>query len=140
MKLWGLHLTQTNKHNPDDVGDMSLYISVTQLDVCGCVYMYGHPGTYADIWLGGYLAVSPTRYKSSFEYSLSSSCSVAKLCLDSLQSDPIHCSLPGSSVHGILQTRRLEWVAMPSSRGSSPPRERTHVSWVSCVGRRIVYH
>ena len=32
------------------------------------------------------------------------------------------------SVHGILQARRLEWVAMPSSRGSSPPRDRTHVS------------
>ena len=35
------------------------------------------------------------------------------------------CSLPGSSVYGILQARILEWVAMPSSRGSSPPRNRT---------------
>ena len=35
--------------------------------------------------------------------------------------DPMDCSLPGSSVHGILQARLLEWVAMPSSRGSSPP-------------------
>ena len=33
--------------------------------------------------------------------------------------DPIDCSLPGSSVHGILQARMLEWVAIPSSRGSS---------------------
>ena len=33
--------------------------------------------------------------------------------------DPMDCSLPGSSVHGILQARILEWVAMPSSRGSS---------------------
>ena len=33
--------------------------------------------------------------------------------------DPMDCSLPGSSVHGILQARVLEWVAMPSSRGSS---------------------
>ena len=33
--------------------------------------------------------------------------------------DPIECSLPGSSVHGILQARILEWVATPSSRGSS---------------------
>ena len=45
------------------------------------------------------------------------------------------CSLPGSSVHGILQTRMLEWVAMPSSRGSSQPRDRTYVSYVSCIGR-----
>ena len=34
------------------------------------------------------------------------------------------CSLPGSSVHGILQARILEWVAMPSSRGSSQPRDQ----------------
>ena len=36
--------------------------------------------------------------------------------------DPIDCSPPGSSVHGILQARILEWVAMPSSRGASPPQ------------------
>ena len=38
------------------------------------------------------------------------------------------CSPPGSSVHGILQVRILEWVAIPSSRGSSQPRDRTQVS------------
>ena len=37
--------------------------------------------------------------------------------------DPLDCSPPGSSVHGILQARILEWVAMPSSRGSSWPRK-----------------
>ena len=47
------------------------------------------------------------------------------------------CSLPGSSVQGILQARILEWVAMPSSRGSSWPRDRTCVSYVSCVGRQV---
>ena len=36
--------------------------------------------------------------------------------------DPKDCSPPGSSVHGILQARILEWVAMPSSQGSSQPR------------------
>ena len=41
---------------------------------------------------------------------------------------PLDCSIPGSSVHGILQTRILEWVAMPSSRGSSQPRDGTCVS------------
>ena len=44
--------------------------------------------------------------------------------------DPMDYSAPGSSVHGILHTRILEWVAMPSSRGSSQPRDRTHVSKV----------
>ena len=37
--------------------------------------------------------------------------------------NPVHCSPPGSSVHGILQARILEWVAKPSSRGSSPGME-----------------
>ena len=48
--------------------------------------------------------------------------------------DPLDCSLPGSSVHGILQTRTLEWVAMLSSKGSSQLRDWTCifcVSWVS---------
>ena len=44
--------------------------------------------------------------------------------------DPMNCSLPGSSIHGILQARVLEWVAISFSRGSSRPRDRT---WVSCI-------
>ena len=50
--------------------------------------------------------------------------------------DPMDCSPPGSSVHGILQARILEWVAMPSSRGSSQPRDRTRVS---CIDKRVLY-
>ena len=42
----------------------------------------------------------------------------------------VDCSLPGSSVHGILQARILEWVAISFSRGSSRTRDRT---WVSCI-------
>ena len=42
--------------------------------------------------------------------------------------DPMDCRLPGSSVHGILQVRILEWVAIPFSRGSSQPKNRTQVS------------
>ena len=45
------------------------------------------------------------------------------------------CSLPGSFVHGILQARILEWVSMPSSRESSRPRDRTCISYISCIGR-----
>ena len=47
---------------------------------------------------------------------------------------------PVSSVHGILQERTLEWVAISSSRASSPPRDQTHVSCVSCTDRQILYH
>ena len=51
--------------------------------------------------------------------------------------DPIDYSPPGFSVHGILQERILEWVAMPSSRESSRPRNHTHTSYISCIGRRV---
>ena len=42
--------------------------------------------------------------------------------------DPMNCSPPGSSVQELLQARILEWVAMPSSGGSSQPRDQTQVS------------
>ena len=45
-------------------------------------------------------------------------------------SDPMDCSPPSSSVHGVLQARILEWVAIPFSRESSQSRDRT---WVSCI-------
>ena len=57
--------------------------------------------------------------------------------LDPALCDPMDCSPPGSSVHGILQTRMLERVAMPSSRGSSRPRV---VTCTSCVGQWILHH
>ena len=50
-------------------------------------------------------------------------------------------TLPGSSVHGILQARILEWVAMPSSsRESSWSRDQTRIFCVSCIGRQFLYH
>ena len=50
--------------------------------------------------------------------------------------DPMNCSPPGSSVHEISQARTLEWIAISFSRGSSQPRDTTHVSYGSCtVGR-----
>ena len=45
----------------------------------------------------------------------------------------------GSCVHGIFQSRTLKWVAISYSRGSSWPRDRTCVSWVSCIGSWILY-
>ena len=47
------------------------------------------------------------------------------------------CSPPSSSVHGISQARIQEWVASFFSRGSSQPRDWTHIS---CIGRQILYH
>ena len=50
------------------------------------------------------------------------------------------CSPLGFSVPGIFKARILEWVAIPFSRRSSPPRDQTHVSSISCIGRWILYH
>ena len=63
----------------------------------------------------------------------------------SLQSCPTLCNPmdwgpPGSTVLGILQARVLEWIAIPSSRGSSRPRDRTRISHISCIGKQILYH
>ena len=68
----------------------------------------------------------------------------ACVCAKSLQSclslwDPMDCNPPGSSVYGILQARILEWIAMPSFRGSSWLRYQTRVSSVSCLSRQFLY-
>ena len=65
-------------------------------------------------------------------YTLGARCSVVP---NSLR--PHGLLRPGSSVHGILQTRILEWVAIAFSRRSSRPRDQAHVS---CIGRQILYH
>ena len=54
--------------------------------------------------------------------------------------DPIDCSQPGSSVHGILQARKLEWVAISYSMGVSRPRGWICVYYISCIGKQILYH
>ena len=48
--------------------------------------------------------------------------------------DPMDCNLLGSSVYGILQARILEWVAISSSRGYSPPSDQNSISCISCIG------
>ena len=52
--------------------------------------------------------------------------------------DATNRSLPGSSVHGILEAGMLELVAMLSSRGSSQPKDQTCVSYVSFIGRQVL--
>ena len=65
-------------------------------------------------------------------------CPVTESCLTLC--NPMDCSLPGSSVHGILQERILEWVAISYSRGSSWPKDQTHIFCISCIDRWILYH
>ena len=51
--------------------------------------------------------------------------------------DPMDCSLPGSSIYGILQARILKWVSISSSKRSSLPRDRTCISCVSWIGSQF---
>ena len=62
-------------------------------------------------------------------------CLVTKSC--STLCDPTNYSPPGSSVHGISQARKVEWVAISFSKECPSPKDRTHVS---CIGRWILYH
>ena len=75
----------------------------------------------------------PNKYYPSVRVAtLDKNCLHLLLCLVAVEScDPMDCSPPGSSVHGILQAGILQWVAMPSSRGSSRPRDRTQVSHIA---------
>ena len=65
-------------------------------------------------------------------YSVAQSCPT--LC------DPMYCSPPASSVHEVFQARILERVTISYSRGFSWPKDWTHVSCVSCIGRQVFYH
>ena len=71
---------------------------------------------------------------------MSHACLLSWFSRTRLFESPVDCSLPGSSVYGILQARTLEWVAMPFSRGSSRPRDRSRVSYISCNGRQALNH
>ena len=62
-------------------------------------------------------------------------CSVPSVVSNSLR--PYGLTV-GSSVHGLLQARILEWVAISSFRESSWTRDQTQVSWISCIGRRVL--
>ena len=53
--------------------------------------------------------------------------------------DPMDCSPPGSSVHGIFQAEILEWISISFSKGSSQPRNQTQVSSIAGIHRQILY-
>ena len=77
--------------------------------------------------------VSEQIKKTVYEYEWERESEVAQSC--PTLCDPMDCSLPGFSVHGIFQEWVLEWVVISFSRGSSWPRDRTQVSRI--VGRRF---
>ena len=78
----------------------------------------------------------PTKTKLYLKVNIKSTCaqSCSTLC------DPMGCSPPGSSVHGIFQKRTLEWVAIFFFKGSSQPRDWTCVLCIFCIGSSILYY
>ena len=93
------------------------------------LYEWGTQETWQ--WAGAIArALSRKRQGSSLLLQL---CVCAQLCL--ILCDPMGCGPPGSSVHGILQARILEWVAISSSRGSSRLRDWACVSHISIAGK-----
>ena len=121
----------------EPVVTITIYIHIyVCVCVCVCVYIY--------IDLPFLWSLPPTHFPSiSFGYEWSQQTLVLQylwpcnqlLFSHSVVSDSV--TPPGSSVHGILQARILEWVAIFFSRGSSQSRDWT---WVSCIGRQILYH
>ena len=74
---------------------------------------------------------------SSLHFFIHSAFNATSVCVLVAQScptlcDPMDCSPPGSFVHEISKVRILEWVAISSSKGSSPPRDRTSVCFLHC--------
>ena len=94
------------------------------------------------IWFLDNTEVSLGKYLLNCSYSYFN---LLKLCVlsHSVMSNslrPMDCSPQGFFVQGILQARTLEWVVMPSSRGSSWPRNGTHISQVFCIHKQVLYH
>ena len=88
-------------------------------------------GPFTAVLLPGQTSPWATKYKETM---------VCACWVVSDSCNSMDCSPPGSSVHGILQARVLEWVAISYSKGSSRLKDWTHVSCISSIGRWILYH
>ena len=94
-----------------------------------------------EVWRAAVHGVTKSQIWLSNWRELNWSCFYGWLCL-CIQSqpalcNPVDCSPPGSSIHGVSQARILEGVAISSSRGPSQPRDWVHVSWVYCTAGRF---
>ena len=123
----------------------SIYLSILS-PVCLSSSLYIYPSIHSSS-LPVYpssLCIHPSIHPICFSiyhvYNLS--CIYMYVCAQSCLThcDHVNYSLPGSSVHGISQARILEWVAMPSSRGSSRCRDQACVSRVYCIKSEFLPH
>ena len=115
----------------------SYNVSISRMGNLASKRLYNVAGTYFPTFPPSTLILIPqplhlvffcqTNYstKSESESEVAQSCPT--LC------DPMDCTLPGSSIHGIFQARILEWVAISFSRKSSRPRDWTQISYIITV-------
>ena len=116
LVLWTVHIPQLRNTWPKTQSMIQTWHSVSK---------YGMTGFHHNL------------FSLLFLYAVAAAAKSLQLC--PTLCDPMDYSPPGSSVHGILQARLLEWVAMPSSRRSSQPRDWTQGSQVSCIDRWVLY-
>ena len=108
---------------------------VQYIDKCTHIHVYTQTNTYLYVYMDRSFCFYGINYHSFVCFPNYEGCCVVlvtQLCLTLC--NPMDCSLPGSSVHGIIQLRILEWVTIPFSRGSSHHRVRT---WVSHIASRF---
>ena len=102
-----------------------------------------HPESPQGVWWGWLQRLTATRQASCLNLEFPRGSPSGWLSWDDLTT-AISCLLIWQKAFFFslmrVQSRMLEWVAMPYSRASSHPRDWTHISFVSCIGRQIVYH
>ena len=116
--------------------------SVIQIHLCICVYVDTYMCIHTHIYTCMYIYILFRFFSIVDYYKILNTVPCACMHAQSFQSCPTLCnpmsrSLPGSFVHGVFLARILEWVALPSSRGSSQPRDRTCISCVCCTADRF---
>ena len=129
-----------NNHSSHSTHNTSSFITPTSV-IYSCPYNQAPQDGFHDfpVYLCGscpYQSAWHLSWNKSYHFSLLllllSCFSSVWLC------DSLDCSPPGSSVHGVFQASILEWVATSFSRGSSRPKDQTHVSCVSWIGRWVL--
>ena len=108
-----------NRRNTKDI----FYHSILPFSLLFTFFSYIYLSNIYYLWVIGLRAED---LKTEWEFYYSCESEVTQSC--PTLCDPMDCSLPGSSIHGILQARILEWVAISFSRRSSRPRDWTHRS------------
>ena len=137
LECWVLSQLFHSPLSPSSKGSLvplhSLPVEWYHLHIWGCWYSSPQSWFQLVIHPAGYLAWC-TLHRTPAELFLENEMKVLVTQSCPTLCNSMDCSLPGSSVHGILQARILEWVAIPFSKGSSGPRDWTRVS---CIAGRF---